>query len=76
MEFPFVERTLPLIKDEHISNYDTDVAIYALGRISGEGTDRFNEQGDYLFMEEEFYYQRIKIFTILFFVYFFIFKRH
>ena len=53
MEFPLVEKTLPLIKDEHIKDAGTDVAIYALGRISGEGSDRFTNPGDYLLMEDE-----------------------
>lgn len=45
MNNPFVERTVHLIPEEHIQNVDSDFAIYALGRISGEGSDKFNELG-------------------------------
>ena len=53
MDFAFVERTQPLINDEHVQNTDTDVAIYAFGRNSGEGSDRLSEPGDYYLMEDE-----------------------
>lgn len=53
MEILFYEQTLPLITNEHIENADTDTAIYALGRISGEGADRLLVPGDYYLMEDE-----------------------
>ncbi|KAK8842125.1 hypothetical protein M9Y10_026352 [Tritrichomonas musculus] len=53
MEYPFIERSVPLITNEHIQNVDTDIAIYGLARISGEGSDRFTEPGDYNLMENE-----------------------
>lgn len=53
MENLFYEQTLPLITNEHIENADTDIAIYVIGRISGEGADRLYEPGDYLLMEDE-----------------------
>lgn len=51
MEILFYEQTLPLITNEHIENADT--AIYALGRISGEGADRLLVPVDYYLMEDE-----------------------
>lgn len=49
---PFYVKSVPLITEEHIQNSNTDIVIYVLGRISGEGGDRFREKGDYLLMEK------------------------
>ncbi len=51
-DHPFVEPTPVLIVDEDIIK-DTDTAIYVISRNSGEGSDRFNEPGDYYLFEEE-----------------------
>lgn len=53
MNQPFYEKTVPLIEQRHIENVNTDTAIYAIGRNSGEGADRLNEPGDYLLMDAE-----------------------
>lgn len=47
MEFPFIERHLILIYEDHIVDADTDIAIYTIRRNSWEGSDRFSEPGDY-----------------------------
>lgn len=53
MEFPFYEKSVPLITNEHLQGVDTDVAIYGIARISGEGYDRKPVPGDYNLMENE-----------------------
>ena len=53
MEFPFYEKSVPLITNEHLQGVDTDVAIYGIARISGEGYDRKPAPGDYNLMENE-----------------------
>lgn len=46
----------PLLTDDDIqeASADTDTAIYVIRRISGEGTDRVNEKGDYQLSETEY----------------------
>lgn len=53
MDMPFYEKSMTLIKDEHIKDAGTDIAIYALSRNSGEGSDRFNVPGDYYLLDDE-----------------------
>ncbi|KAK8876164.1 hypothetical protein M9Y10_006353 [Tritrichomonas musculus] len=53
MIVPFYEKSVPLITDEHLQNTETDLAIYVIGRISGEGADRYDKPGDYYLMENE-----------------------
>ena len=45
---PFEAPAGPAVRRE-----DADVAIFVLGRVAGEGADRFNAPGDYLLSDEE-----------------------
>lgn len=45
---PFYMPTGPKAEDS-----ETDTAIYVLSRIAGEGSDRVNQEGDYLLTKEE-----------------------
>jgi len=42
-----------LICEEDFKTSNTDIAIYVLSRNSGEGSDRYNRQGDYQLCDEE-----------------------
>ena len=59
IEFPFIEKHVNLINEDHIVDTETDIAIYAIGRNSGEGSDRFSESGDKLFLLDECHFQYV-----------------
>lgn len=44
----FKEPPVPEVTKEDIAGSDTEIAVYVLSRDSGEGRDRFCEEGDYL----------------------------
>lgn len=44
-----------LITESDVRESNTDIAIYVIARISGEGRDRQAEKGDYFLFEEEIY---------------------
>ncbi len=50
---PFVPPTGRLITEDEIMASDTDTAIYVISRISGEGADRSDTEGDYQLTKEE-----------------------
>lgn len=51
-------------KGDPITKKDTDIAIYVISRISGEGADRKNVPGDYEFSEDEL--ESLKTITTLY----------
>lgn len=50
---PFHPKATNPITDEDVVASDTDTAIYVLARNSGEGSDRFDEPGDYQLLQGE-----------------------
>jgi beta-glucosidase len=50
---PFKEPPACEITEKDVSVSDTDTAIYVISRNSGEGADRFADEGDYLPYKEE-----------------------
>lgn len=49
----FKEPDIAEVTPEDIADSDTDTAIYVLSRDSGEGRDRFDEEGDYRLKQSE-----------------------
>lgn len=49
----FKEPSVPEVTKEDVAGSDTDTALYVLSRDSGEGRDRFCEEGDYLLSAAE-----------------------
>ncbi len=52
-DHPYSAPTPVLITEEDCKEADTDVAVYVIARNSGEGSDRYNREGDYLLFAEE-----------------------
>lgn len=52
-EHPFKAPEILPITDEDVKNSDTDTAILVISRNSGEGADRWNQEGDYLLDQGE-----------------------
>lgn len=52
-DHPFKEPQVPLITQKDVEKSDTDTAIYVIGRNSGEGKDRYYQEGDYLLSSNE-----------------------
>lgn len=52
-DYPFKEPAPVLITEADCKASGTDVAVYVIARNSGEGADRFYEEGDYLLFPEE-----------------------
>jgi beta-glucosidase len=50
---PYQEPAGELITESDVAASDTDTAVYVLSRNSGEGADRYCEEGDYLLFPEE-----------------------
>ncbi len=50
---PYKDPACELITEEDIKASDTDTAVYVIARNSGEGADRFDEEGDYRLYPEE-----------------------
>lgn len=50
---PFVPPTGRTVTGSDVNASDTDTAIYVISRISGEGADRFDKEGDYRLTGEE-----------------------
>jgi beta-glucosidase-like glycosyl hydrolase len=53
LENPFRKPIARIPPNEDMKSYRADIAIYVLGRISGEGADRLVRGGDYLIDEQE-----------------------
>ncbi len=52
-DHPYSAPAPVLITEEDCKEADTDVAVYVIARNSGEGSDRYNREGDYLLFAEE-----------------------
>ncbi len=52
-DHPYSAPVPVLITEEDCKEADTDVAVYVIARNSGEGSDRYNREGDYLLFAEE-----------------------
>lgn len=52
-DHPYSDPAPVLITEEDCKEADTDVAVYVIARNSGEGSDRYNREGDYLLFAEE-----------------------
>ncbi|HWT75367.1 MAG TPA: glycoside hydrolase family 3 N-terminal domain-containing protein [Mobilitalea sp.] len=52
-DHPFKEPQIQPVSIIDVEKSDTNTAIYVLARNSGEGRDRFNQEGDYLLSKEE-----------------------
>jgi beta-glucosidase len=52
-DYPYHDPAPELITDEDVKESGTDVAVYVIARNSGEGADRYCNEGDYLLFEEE-----------------------
>ncbi|NBI92261.1 beta-glucosidase [Lachnospiraceae bacterium] len=52
-DHPYSDPAPVLITEEDCKAADTDVAVYVLARNSGEGSDRYCKEGDYLLFAEE-----------------------
>jgi len=50
---PFMDPRVQAVTPEDVTSSESDVAVYVLARISGEGKDRTPEAGDYRLAEEE-----------------------
>ena len=53
LDSPFGETEINPVTEEDIAASDTDTAVFVIARISGEGADRWNVEGDYLPFPEE-----------------------
>ena len=52
-DHPYKEPACELITVDDINMSETDTAVYVISRNSGEGADRFDEEGDYRLYPEE-----------------------
>lgn len=52
-DHPYSDPAPLLITEEDCKEADTDTAVYVIARNSGEGSDRYCKEGDYLLFEEE-----------------------
>ena len=52
-DHPYSAPAPVLITEEDCKEADTDVAVYVIARNSGEGSDRYNREGDYFLFAEE-----------------------
>ena len=52
-DHPYSAPAPVLITEDDRTEADTDVAVYVIARNSGEGSDRYNREGDYLLFAEE-----------------------
>lgn len=50
---PMIDPAIQEINKKDIEASDSELAIYVLARNSGEGSDRYNNKGDYLLNDEE-----------------------
>ncbi len=44
---PYKEPDCQIVTDDDVARSETDTAVYVIARNSGEGADRFDEEGDY-----------------------------
>ena len=52
-DMPYKDPACVLITEEDVAESKTDTAVYVIARNSGEGADRFDEEGDYRLFPEE-----------------------
>lgn len=52
-DYPYSEREPELITEEDIRQSGTDTAVYVIARVSGEGADRYDREGDYRLWKNE-----------------------
>ena len=52
-DHPYKEPACEKITEKDMEQTDTDIAVYVIARNSGEGADRFDEEGDYRLYAEE-----------------------
>lgn len=50
---PYKQPQCPKVTEQDVASSGTDIAVFALARNSGEGSDRFSDKGDYFLSDEE-----------------------